>query len=148
MPMMVYDIEGTCVLLVHRAVPPTDEEWAAYVATVRRLGLDTLRYIVFTDGGAPTTAQRKEAPELFEGRNLLGIVSASAMVRGIATAMGFTNNKIKAFTPEEIHLAFQHIGIEDVEEIERARRTVGGLRVKLGDPSLQCIPSSSSTPGS
>lgn len=139
MPNMVHLAVGDLLIAVHRAEPPTDDEWAAYTQSVRQIDKDRLRTLIFTDGGAPTGAQRERLNEALEGKPALtAVISSSSMVRGVVNAInGSINSKIKAFSPEAARQAFHHLGTRDPDEIEAMWKIVGNLRAKLAAELLQ-----------
>jgi len=140
MPNMVFELNGTFLVTIHRAVDPTVQEWDHYMETFRRMDHDKVRQIVFTDGGGPNTKQRAVVNEVLDGRTTLcAVVTPAATIRGIVTAFGWFNAKIKSFSPEETHLAFRHLGMVNSTEVEWAWKIVRRLREKLGDHSLRAI---------
>src|SRR5262249_16125686 len=92
------------VVSLHSAENPADEEWEAYLAVIKeaidRLGLENVRAIAVTDGGAPSSAQRNRLNQLLGGRSVPGgVVTDSALVRGIVTALSWFNRAVKSFAP-------------------------------------------------
>src|SRR5262249_27181347 len=89
---MVDPVRGDLFVVVHRAKPPTDEEWTDYLESWRPLDMGNMRTLVFTDGGGPNPAQRKAATEALGGKSsLTAVVSSSPLIRGIVTALGWFN---------------------------------------------------------
>jgi hypothetical protein len=137
---MVYAIRDDLFVVVHRARPPTDAEWTDYLDSWKPLDMSAMRTLVFTDGGGPNPAQRKAANAALAGKSsLTAVVSSSALVRGIVTALGWFNPKIKAFGPEDAEHAFAYLGIRTPEETTRTWLLVERLKTKLGDASLKSI---------
>jgi hypothetical protein len=145
MANMVHEIDGDLFVVVHRVTPPTDREWSDYLKSWHPLDMSRVRTLVFTDGGRPNTAQRAMANEALGGKaSLTAVVSASPLVRGTVTALGWfnpkrVNPKIKAFSPEEADRAFDYLGVTTPSETARAWMLVEKLRAKLGDQTLKSI---------
>lgn len=140
MPNMVHEVVGDLFVVIHRAGPPSDAEWDAYIAPWREHDMALMRTLVFTDGGAPNTLQRKKANEILAGRqSLTAVISSSPLVRGIVTSLSWFNAKIKAFAPEHADEGFRHLGACTTEERTHLWTLAERLRVRLGDPSLQSI---------
>jgi len=132
--------KGEIMVVVHTAQPPSDTEWKAYIDGVASSDLQTLRSIVFTDGGAPNSAQRKTINDVLEGRPVPGIVvSPNAMVRGVVTALAWFNPGIRAFSPDHFDDAVAYLELSPAE-IETVWETIEKLRVQLDDPTLKAIP--------
>ena len=88
MPNMVHLAVGDLLIAVHRADPPTEEEWSAYTETVRQIDKERLRTLIFTDGGAPTGQQRERLEAALQGKPALtAVISSSSMVRGVVNAI-------------------------------------------------------------
>jgi hypothetical protein len=142
MPDMVQAFVGDLMILVHTSRPPSSSEWAEYVAAVAARDPIKLRTLVFTDGGAPNSPQRKEVTAALGGHASRGaIVSASMIVRGAVTALGWFNPLIRAFSPNEIDDAIQYLGVPP-EEVPLVWAEVHRLRERLGDDSLKSVPKS------
>jgi hypothetical protein len=86
-------------IVAYGATSPTDEEWSNYLGLVEHHGLDTPQ-IIFTEGGAPTSAQRRQLAALLDGRAVpVAVISSSARVRVTVTALSWFNSRIKVFPP-------------------------------------------------
>jgi hypothetical protein len=132
---MVQAFVEDLMILAHTSRPPSAAEWAEYVAAVGSRDPTKLRTLVFTDGGAPTSTQRKELNAVLGGRASRGaIVSASLMVRGAVSALGWFNPLIKAFAPTEVDDALQYLGVPP-EQVPLVWGEVRRLREKLGGDS-------------
>lgn len=132
--------KGEIMVVVHTSSPPSDAEWTAYLEGVGSSDLQTLRSVVFTDGGAPNSAQRKSLNDVLEGRQVPGIViSPSALVRGVVTALAWFNPGIKVYSPEQFDDAVTYLELSPAE-IETVWETLDKLRAQLDDPTLRAIP--------
>ncbi|MBL8683940.1 MAG: hypothetical protein JNK05_32510 [Myxococcales bacterium] len=100
------------VLCVQNAHVTTDEEWERLMAIIRQVKIDHLRILAFTDGGAPNVRQRGELIDYLGGKTPpIAVVSASALVKGVATAISWFNPRIKVFSPADVSKAFAHLSI-------------------------------------
>jgi hypothetical protein len=139
MKTLSFKLHGNHMLLVHTKLPPSKEEWAAYMAEATIMDqsvngdLTNAGILVFTDGGAPNTVQRTEINTWLHGRRIrTGVICASAFIRGVVTALNWLNKDIKAFAPHEWKEAMAHVGLADVEhtgvraDVTRLAADVGG----------------------
>jgi hypothetical protein len=137
---MVQGFVGDLMILIHTARPPSGAEWAEYIRAVAAHDPAKLRTLVFTDGGAPNSPQRKEVNDVLGGRASRGaIVSASAIVRGAVMALSWFNPLIRAFPPTELEDALRYLSVP-AEELPAVWEEVRRLRDVLGDPALKCVP--------
>ncbi len=137
---MIIDFLGDIMITIHTDRPPSDSEWREYIDSLRGRDLRALRSIVCTDGGAPTSKQRKDLNDFLGGVEVNGIVvSDSFVVRGVVTALSWYNPRIKAFTPEKIEegLDYLHILPEEQEAIWEAMEE---MRANLSNPDVKAIP--------
>jgi hypothetical protein len=131
------------VVVVHGKQAPTDEEWNAYMDFNARHFLpgQEMRLLVVTDGGAPTASQRmvlnerlsahrREDPKSF----LTAIITASTLVRGVATAISWFHPVVRAFSDTNLGDAFQYLGVPSNYHDE-IRRTIKGLKAELLQPA-------------
>jgi hypothetical protein len=141
MPNLVQCFVGNLMIVAQNAKPPTDEEWDYYIDGLRGLErekrLHLLQSVVFTEGGAPSSAQRGRLNDFLNGRAIRGaVVSPSGLVRGVVTALNWFNPKLKAFKPEQVDEAFRYVGLKESDlpvvwsEFEKLRRKLGGDTLK------------------
>jgi hypothetical protein len=130
---------GGLMLLVHTDRPPTDAEWEPYYDELIKHDPDQLRSLAFTDGGAPSGAQRKQVNDFLKGRaSRAAVVSPSTMVRGVVTALSWFNSQMKVYSPKEVDAALQYLGVS-ADELPLVRVEIQLLRKKLGHESLRSI---------
>jgi hypothetical protein len=135
---MAFAWVGNLIIAVHGEHPPSDAEWKHYVASMKsNPNLGMAKSLAITDGGAPTPAQRREVNEIIGNRpGLTAVLSASAAVRGVVTALSWFNPHIKAFSPSDKDGAFRHLQLS-ANEITEAVRTIELLRLELkGAPRI------------
>ena len=126
------------VVVVHNKRSPKDEEWHEYLQVGYGMGVDhgTLaRYLVLTDGGAPTLKQQRIlsdtlSPVLRQHPSALrvAIVTPSTFAYGVVTALSILRMNLRAFTPQDMHGAYEYLGIPpayfgDVEALIKSLRT-------------------------
>jgi hypothetical protein len=113
---------GSCFVLVQNEHTASDEEWTRWVEAVSRGGADAaglVRVLVMSAGGSPTPKQRRQIHALMPatgGGVPTAVVIGSTIGRAVVTAMSFFNGKVRAFAPEALGEAFEHL------EVPRASR--------------------------
>ena len=119
-------------LVVYGTADPTDEEWDAYLGLVKHHGIDRTMQLICTDGGEPSTQQRKVLNEVLGGRPVpVAVVSSSVRVRGTVTALSWFNRRIRAFPPTGLHEAIAYLEIP-ASRIDLIERELEKLRLELG----------------
>jgi hypothetical protein len=127
------------VVAVHSAAPPSEEEWAGYIATMRKIGPEKVCGLAFTDGGAPDSKQRKLLNDVLGGRpRIAAVVSGSTLVRSVVTALTWFNPDVKAFSPDRVNDAYAYLKLTTAQ-IEAVNRQVQVLHKQFAAP-LKCIP--------
>jgi hypothetical protein len=130
---------GGLMLLAHTSRPPNDAEWDPYIDELVKHDPKQLRSLAFTDGGAPSGAQRKQVNDFLKGQaSRAAVITASTMVRGVVTALSWFNSQMKVYPPDELEAALQHLGVRP-DEVPQVRREIQLLRKKLGYADLKCI---------
>ncbi|MCK6586668.1 MAG: hypothetical protein HUU21_30510 [Polyangiaceae bacterium] len=139
MKTMAFGKVDKLVVVVHSRKPPADDEWEDYIQFNLRTYTpgDTLKYLVVTDGGAPTAAQRmilnEKLSEYVRGNtNLLrsAIVTSSTFVRGVVTALSWFNSGFYAFSPQHLEDAMRYLEVP-VQHHDEIRELVKKLRKTL-----------------
>ncbi len=121
-------------IVVYGARNPSDDEWQDYLDLVEAQGIDRTMQLIFSDGGEPTSTQRRLLNELLGGRPVpVAVVSASARVRGTVTALSWFNRRIRAFPPSGLRDALEYLEIP-LSRIELIEREVTLLREELTQP--------------
>jgi hypothetical protein len=111
--------------LYHSSEPPTNAEWDAHLRlleqTMRAHG--SVNTIVLTEGGAPSATQRAALTRVLgKGTTRSAILTRSAAVRAVLTALRLWNPTIVGFTPDELPKAMEFLGLPPgmLGAIERA----------------------------
>jgi hypothetical protein len=121
------------LFLVAYAGEPTDEEWADYLTLVERHGIDRTMQIVTTEGGEPTSTQRRQLNDLLAGRTVpVAVLSGSARMRGTVMALSWFNRKIRAFPPSGLRDAIAYLEIP-ASRGDLIERELGELRRELDE---------------
>jgi hypothetical protein len=128
-------------LWLHTELDPPDHQWSAAVQSLvrerrtRGLAPNQLRYIVISDGGAPSGAQRVELfRDVHEGQparvSAVTLALSNPVKRSIATAIAWVNPGIRFFQPARFQDALAYLELSDRRrEIEREYRD---LKQRLG----------------
>lgn len=127
------EIDGVRVAL-HSAKNPTPADWEQALEWTRgrmRLPARPVRYLILTEGGAPSGTQRAEFNKLVKNQQILtAIVTSSTITRGIVTAMAWINSSIRAFREDDIDGALLYLGIP-ATDFSRFNEAIAALRVQL-----------------
>jgi hypothetical protein len=128
-------------IVAYGATSPTDEEWSTYLGLVQSHGIET-KHIISTEGGAPTSAQRRQLAALLDGRAVpVAVLSSSARVRVTVTALSWLNSRIKAFPSSALSEALDFLDVP-------ASRTnlIAGALQKLRAELDQEVPENAAPP--
>jgi hypothetical protein len=144
MRSMVFRIVGDVHIVVAGTQPPTNEDWDRYLEAVKAeekklADFRKMRTLVFSDGGGPNATQRKAVSEFLKGRTTpVAIVTGSAVMRGIVTALSWFNSGTKAFSPDQVALALEFLQVSETQH-EKIWVEAKKLRAELGNPQLKAI---------
>jgi hypothetical protein len=129
---MLFEVVGDILIAVHTADPPTDAEWAEFMAAARPIvARPAMANLVFTEGGGPNLLQRRAATETLQGRHVpVAVVTANAFVRFIAAALAAFNSKVRLFAPDQVEEALLHVGAGPRER-KALLRSADKLRAQL-----------------
>lgn len=137
---MAFGIINVFVVIVHNEQTPSDEDWRSWVEFNFKNVVEKTpvgRYLIVSEGGAPTSAQRKmlhesmAAPLSKDPTSIrTAVVTPSTFVRGVVTAMSWLDPIFRAFSPQDIASAYKYLGIPpdyhpDVE------RMIASLKAEL-----------------
>jgi hypothetical protein len=129
---MATNVIDRLFLVVFGTTDPSDEEWRIHLDLVQRHGIDRTMYLICTDGGGPSGAQRRDLNDSLAGRTVpVAVLSGSAHVRRMVMVLGWFNRKIRVFPPSGLGDATAYL------EIPRSRtdlieREINKLRLQLG----------------
>lgn len=98
--------------VVHTETAPSDDEWRTFLERDARILLEPKAVgLAITDGGAPTSTQRRGLVELGYKRPVISVITRSLVARGAVTALSWFDYDIAAFAPEKADEAFAHMGV-------------------------------------
>jgi hypothetical protein len=118
-------------VVVYGPHDPTDEEWDAYLAEAESHGIEQTAQLICTEGGKPTAAQARKLNDRLGGRPVpVAVVSGSQRVRATVTALSWFNRLIKAFPPEALAEALDHLEVP-ASRTELVAREIRKLRLSL-----------------
>jgi hypothetical protein len=109
---MAIKVVDRLFIVVYGPDGPSDEEWNGYLKDVERHGIDRTQQLIVTPGGGPNAAQRGTLNALLAGRSVpVAVMSDSARIRGVVTALSWFNRSIRAFPPNGLHDALAYLEI-------------------------------------
>lgn len=125
----VAKVMGRFVVFVHDKESPPEPDWDKVLDLYRSLpNLRQMRSIVITEGAAPDAAQRKRLNEVLGGfKYPASIVTSSAFVRAVVTALRWFMPEMSAFAPGDETKMFDHVGASQHER-EMLRAGIAELR--------------------
>lgn len=114
------------VVCLHQVAAPSASEWGEFCSNLERVQLaeGRFRHLVLSDGGGPTSVQRKQALQTGKYDNQrLAIVSGSVVLRGIGTAMSWFGADTRVWTPANIGEALTWLDLRprEIEFVVRAK---------------------------
>jgi len=123
---------GSLMVLRENKTTPSDADWDAFLAelTAQRPNFKNLRIVVFTDGGGPSSAQRKRLAVALGGEAVrVAVVTESATVRFIVSSIALLNKSIATYHPKDVDKAFAWLALSPSEQkqVEHAREQLGPL---------------------
>ncbi len=121
-----YRLVHEVIIAVHNARDPRREEWDVYLDMVSSLKVafngdcSRFRQLIFTDGGIPSTAQRKAVLDIAKGLENHGkvrvvLVSRSAVARGVVTAFRWIGFPMLSCAPDELDRAYAFLGVSPAQ---------------------------------
>jgi len=134
MPNQVTRRLGHLLLLRENAETPSDAEWdeTLKLLTEDPEELPLVKVLVVTDGGGPTTDQRKKLDRALGGAPVrIAVVSESAKVRFIVSSVALLASHIQSFRISEISGAFAHLSLSR-EERRLAERNIREMSELVG----------------
>jgi hypothetical protein len=106
-----FDMVGHVFLIVHADMPPDPEDWARLMV-VRNAHRDKLHgsLVIAPARAAINASQRADVAQYMKRTGAsTAVVTDSALIRGVARAVGFLGVPVRAFTPGEIASALNFL---------------------------------------
>jgi hypothetical protein len=132
---VAYKLIGRICVCYYNALEPTDQEHRESIQFFRKLDFSYVRVLAISEGGAPTTLQRKDFNDIVAGRSIpLALLTDSVLVRGVVTAYSWFNRSIRAFSSDDIQDALAYLEVEEPQyekfeaEIRLLQEQVNGRR--------------------
>lgn len=118
---MISRLFGRLLMVWHRDVQPTSEEWEEFLDLLRLSDLQKVRGLVLTEGGAPSPSQQLAlAKQVGACMIPVAVVSNHVGVRFVASSLALLSKRLRSFTKGELPDAYRHLDL-DAEEIHQAQ---------------------------
>lgn len=127
-----FDIVGPVLLVVHADMAPEAEDWSR-LRVVREANRDKLRgtLVIAPPRAKLSASQRSDVAQYMKVTGAsTAVVTDSALVRGVARAIGFLGVPVRAFAPIELESALNFLSVPSSRHAELLRR-VDVLRAQL-----------------
>ena len=127
-----FDIVDQVMLIVHADVPPSDSDWTR-LQVVRDANRAKLRstLVIAPPRASINAAQRADVVKFMkETDTSVAVLTDSALVRGLAMAVGFLGVKVRAFAPNALTAALNFLTVPESRHTIFIRR-VDALRAQL-----------------
>jgi hypothetical protein len=127
-----FDIIDHVMLIVHADVPPSDGDWAR-MTVVRNASKTKLRstLVLAPPRASINAAQRADVAKFMkETGSSIAVMTDSALIRGVAMAVGFLGVQVKAFAPNAITAALNFLVVPESRHSIFIRR-IEALRAQL-----------------
>ena len=119
-----FDIVDHVLVIVHADVPPHASDWARMI-TVRDANRQRIRGgLVVAPPRANINAQQRADVARFmkETDASTAVLTDSALIRGVAAAVGLLGLKVRAFRPSDLNGALDYLGVPPGKRVEIQRR--------------------------
>lgn len=147
-PTLVFETLSEIGLLIayHCPEDPTDAEWDEWLSATDALCVSNeyARLLVLSEGGHPNGAQlarletskrrREQASNKWRSEPLTAIVSESASMRFVISAVTFLNPRVRCYSPLKRSSAYAYLGIGPAEA-KIVDAAVARLRVEIRTPA-------------
>lgn len=119
-----FDIVDHVLVIVHADIPPDPRDWARLI-TVRDANRQRIRgSLVVAPPRANINAQQRADVARFmkETGACTAVMADSALIRGIAAAVGLLGLKVRAFRPSDLNGALDYLALRADKRVEIQRR--------------------------
>ena len=127
-----FDIVGHVLLIVHADMPPDPSDWSRMI-TVRNANRDKLHgnLVIAPPRASINAAQRADVSSFMkETGTSIAVVTDSALIRGVARAVGFLGVQVRAFAPTEMASALNYLVVPPSRHEDMQRR-IAALKAQL-----------------
>jgi hypothetical protein len=119
-----FDIVDHVMLIVHADVPPSESDWARMIV-VRNAHGDRIRgnLVVAPPRASINASQRADVAQFMRDTGTsVAVVTDSALIRGLARAVGFLGLQVRAFAFSELASAFNYLVVPQSRHADMSRR--------------------------
>ena len=119
-----FDVVDHAFVIVHANVPPDEQDWAR-LTLVRDANRRKIRgiLVVAPPRASLDAAQRASVTTFMkETRSTIAVVTDSALIRGVARAVGFMGVQVRAFAPSELARALDYLVVPASRHADFTRR--------------------------
>jgi hypothetical protein len=120
------------MLVVHADVPPDDGDWSR-MTVVRNANRGRIRstLVISPPRASLSAAQRADVAQFMNATGTsIAVVTDSALIRGVARAVGFLGVKVRAFSTGEVIPALQFCLVPQARHADMLRR-IEAMRAQL-----------------
>jgi hypothetical protein len=140
---MLWGEKCDVAIAVHTEQPPSDGEWDGWIELCARQTPDRLGFLIFSDGGGPSSVQRSKLSRIPELKKIpSAVVTSSAVGRGIVTAVSWLGTKVRAFAPVNLRDALDYLRVPEGVH-DGLLREVASMRMCLIGSTLDSFESGS-----
>lgn len=136
-----FDIVDQVMVVVHADVAPSDGDWARLLV-VRNANRTKLRstLVIAPPRASINAAQRADVVKFMKETGTgVAVLTDSALVRGLAMAVGFLGVKVRAFAPNALTAALDFLMVPESRHAIFVHR-VDALRAQLASAARLSIP--------
>jgi hypothetical protein len=134
----LFEPVGEVLVMLHTRKPAPDAEWdllVDHLARTLQAGRPIPPGLVLTDGGGPTTAQRKALEQVLDVRQLrTAVVSEAASVRFVVSTLALFSENVRSFPITGVDDALAWFGLPGVDRLELRRGLVRLARTPAASP--------------
>jgi len=130
-----FRLEGNVLILRENSLAPTEDDWAAFLRQLQavRPRMNDMRAIVFTDGGGPSTDQRKRLSRVIGDAPIrTAVITDRASIRFLISSIALFNKTIRTFSWQEVRLAYSWLGLPSADQLA-VQRALRDMRLTVHD---------------
>lgn len=123
------------LLVVHADCPPNEGDWQRMVLVRDANRVKIRGILVVAPPRASINAEQRAGVALFlkETRSRAAVLTDSALIRGVALAVGLFGVQVRAFTPSSLTSALEYLQFSQARHAEMAR-LIESLKMQLSQP--------------
>jgi hypothetical protein len=136
-----FDIIDQVMLIVHADVAPSDGDWARLLV-VRNANRAKLRstLVIAPPRASINSAQRADVAKFMKETGTgVAVLTDSALIRGVAMAVGFLGVKVRAFAPNALTTALAFLMVPESRHAIFVHR-VDALQAQLASAARLSMP--------